>query len=335
MVWGFKDMWAYIEYGAKYAFAAIGHAWAETKDAIIETLPWILGKFRTMYSALSYLPGPVGWVADVALDKIDSIIVKLEEASKSTMYWDDRIAGVGKTLADDLKNSEKNFDDTMGVIDRRFEKTATSTRKTSGSIVDSILKDWKRIGVGIQEFAKMGIELPGLPGEDKATEPVLAKSVLKGNVLDMDRDVNQLMEASNVAEKLAGKMNKVQESGEDMRTLAGDIGSAFSDARAFVNTDIKASGSTLENWSDQVEGTISSIIGVDAVAKFDDFDSVGKKIMGETASNMIAQKMVRFDTTTYPTQRSAETILDTLENTISDNKKLLETSFTKTYLKVT
>ena len=112
-------------------------------------------------------------------------------------------------------------------------------------------------------------------------------------------------------------------------------GSATSDAGAFVNTDIKASGSTLENWSNQVEGAISSIIGVDAVAKFDDFDSVGKKIMGETASNMIAQKMVRFDTTTYPTQRSAETILDTLENTISDNKKLLETSFTKTYLKVT
>ena len=111
-------------------------------------------------------------------------------------------------------------------------------------------------------------------------------------------------------------------------------GSATADAGANVNTDIKASGSALETWSNQAEGTISSIIGVDAVANFSKFDSVGKAILSETASNMIAQKMVRFDPGNYNSEREAETILDTLENTISDNKKLLDTSFVKTYLKV-
>ena len=111
-------------------------------------------------------------------------------------------------------------------------------------------------------------------------------------------------------------------------------GSAIVDAGSNVNTVIKASGSALENWSNRVESIISDIAGVDIVANFGDLTTNGKQILNDLASSMIAQKMVTFDTTAYSSQREAETILDVLENTINDNRKMLETKFVKTYMKV-
>lgn len=112
-------------------------------------------------------------------------------------------------------------------------------------------------------------------------------------------------------------------------------GSAIASAGADVNPDIKASGSTLEIWSNQVESRISDIVKVDVVNGFSGFTSEGKQILAELADSMIAQKMVAFDTSNYITQRSAETLLDTLENVITDNKKLIENDLVRTYMKVT
>ena len=111
-------------------------------------------------------------------------------------------------------------------------------------------------------------------------------------------------------------------------------GSAIIDAGVNVNTDIKVSGSTLQNWSNQVESDVCNLVGTDVVTNFGDLTANGKQVLNEYCSARIAQKMVNFDISGYTTQREAETVLDVLENIIVKIRKLLDTSFVKTYLKV-
>ena len=111
-------------------------------------------------------------------------------------------------------------------------------------------------------------------------------------------------------------------------------GSAISDAGANVNTALKASGSTLLNWSNQVEGDISSLAAIDVVTNFSNFTSEGKQILNQLASNMIAQKMINFDLDAIG-RGTANLMLNVLENRIVKNQNLIKDDKLKSYLGAT
>ena len=112
-------------------------------------------------------------------------------------------------------------------------------------------------------------------------------------------------------------------------------GSATSDAGANVNADIKASGSTLENWSDQVESDITSIANIDVVTGFSDFKNEGKQVLSQLASNMIAQKMINHDMSGYTSRAESLTMLNVLENRIVKNQNLIKDDKVKTLIGAT
>ena len=112
-------------------------------------------------------------------------------------------------------------------------------------------------------------------------------------------------------------------------------GSATSDAGANVSTAIKASGSTLENWSDQVESDITSIANVDVVTNFSDFKSEGKQVLNQLASMKIAQKMINFDMSGFTSRAEALTMLNVLENRIVKNETIIRDDKFKTLIGAT
>ena len=112
-------------------------------------------------------------------------------------------------------------------------------------------------------------------------------------------------------------------------------GSAISDAGLNVNTDIKASGSTLANWSNQVEGDITIIANVDVVTRFSGFKDEGKQILNQLASNQIAQKIVNYDMSGYTSRQEALTMLNVLENRIVKNQTLVKDDNFKTLIGAT
>ena len=111
-------------------------------------------------------------------------------------------------------------------------------------------------------------------------------------------------------------------------------GSATSDAGANVNADIKASGSTLENWSDQVESDITSIANIDVVTGFSDFKNEGKQVLSQLASNMSAEKMINFDIDAIG-RGTANLMLNVLENRIVKNQNLIRDDKFKTLIGAT
>lgn len=111
-------------------------------------------------------------------------------------------------------------------------------------------------------------------------------------------------------------------------------GSAISDAGANVNADIKASGSALQNWSNQVESDISSLANIDVVTNFSSFKSEGKQILNQLASNMIAEKMINFDIDAIG-RGTANLMLNVLENRIVKNQNIIKDDKFKTYIGAT
>ena len=111
-------------------------------------------------------------------------------------------------------------------------------------------------------------------------------------------------------------------------------GSATSDAGANVNSDVKASGSILANWSEQVESDISSLANADVVTGFSAFTAEGKQILNQLASNMIAQKMINFDIDGIG-RGTANLQLNVLENRIVKNQTLVRDDQFKTYIGAT
>ena len=112
-------------------------------------------------------------------------------------------------------------------------------------------------------------------------------------------------------------------------------GSAIIKAGANVNTTIKASGSTLEDWNEEAEDYISSLAHNDVVTGFSGFKDEGKQILQRLCSNLIAFEMVAFDDASFNSQRSFETKLDTLQNNIDKDVRLLGDDILKTYLGIT
>lgn len=112
-------------------------------------------------------------------------------------------------------------------------------------------------------------------------------------------------------------------------------GSAIIKAGFSVNSDLKVSGSTLANWSDEAQDDISSMSNQDVVTGFSGFTTQGKKILQRLSSNLIAIEMVGFDDSGFNSQRGFETKLDLLQNNIDKDSRRIEDDILKTYLKIT
>ena len=112
-------------------------------------------------------------------------------------------------------------------------------------------------------------------------------------------------------------------------------GQAVGKAGKGINLDISTSGAHLADWNDEAEAVICDIARVNVVSNYNSLTSNGKKILQDLCSSMVAQKLVSYDMSGYPSQRTAETILDVLENSIRRNINFIEDDKIKTYLSAT
>jgi hypothetical protein len=102
-------------------------------------------------------------------------------------------------------------------------------------------------------------------------------------------------------------------------------GAAIALAGKNANSTIIASGSTLAEWSDEVEGAIVSETRFDFKTSYSSVDTDTKNTLKETAAAMIAENIVSYDIGSYG-NRTAETILDFLHQKASRNLKNLKDS---------
>lgn len=111
-------------------------------------------------------------------------------------------------------------------------------------------------------------------------------------------------------------------------------GAAIAKSGADANSAIVASAATLATWSDEVESIISDIARYDVATNYSSFTAVGKIIFGAIHSAMIAQRIISYDILSYGSARTAETMLDVLENDIVRNINMIEGDKVKAYLAV-
>lgn len=100
-------------------------------------------------------------------------------------------------------------------------------------------------------------------------------------------------------------------------------------------TSNTSSGAILAAWSDEVEDIINGFARVDLITDYDNLTTNGKKILQALSSDMVAQRIVGFDTSGYLGAREAETLLDLLEANIVRNKNLIENDRIKGFLGAT
>ena len=110
-------------------------------------------------------------------------------------------------------------------------------------------------------------------------------------------------------------------------------GSAINKAGINANASIIASGAALISWYDEAEAYVCDVTRVNLSGST--LTHPGKKIIGRMISAMVAQNIVAYDTTSYISQREAETLLDKLEDEVSKCAKLLTEDKVKTYLGAT
>jgi hypothetical protein len=109
-------------------------------------------------------------------------------------------------------------------------------------------------------------------------------------------------------------------------------GAAISKAGSRANSTIVASGATLATWSDEAENVICDVARANLINSYSSLTTNGKSILGNIASSLIAQKIISYDISSYGSSRTAETILDILENEIKRGLTLIEEDKIKKYL---
>lgn len=87
-------------------------------------------------------------------------------------------------------------------------------------------------------------------------------------------------------------------------------GAAINKAGANASTSI--SGADLDRWSDQVEGRIIAETRRDWKTYINQITSGAYLILGDCASDLIAMKIINYDTSGFPTTASAQLTLDVL-----------------------
>lgn len=103
---------------------------------------------------------------------------------------------------------------------------------------------------------------------------------------------------------------------------------AINKAGANANASVVASGSILEEWSEEVEGYICAECHTDFVTNYSSLETGIQRALAEVSSSMIASNIIFYDMSGYTDRREAETILDVLDerittglNTLKDKKK--------------
>lgn len=101
-------------------------------------------------------------------------------------------------------------------------------------------------------------------------------------------------------------------------------GSAITAAGANANSDIIASGSTLANWSNQVEGTICTKIHTDVVTNFATYDTLIQQALGDACARWIGNRIIAYDMSGYSSRQEAGIMLDFNDDSANEVIKKLE-----------
>ena len=100
-------------------------------------------------------------------------------------------------------------------------------------------------------------------------------------------------------------------------------GAAVIKAGVCANSDIVISGAFLQEWSDEVEASICANTKKDWLTDYSGLKSTFKPILAELASDMIAMKIICYDTRGYGSLAASQTLLDVLTDNINRNLKTL------------
>ena len=87
-------------------------------------------------------------------------------------------------------------------------------------------------------------------------------------------------------------------------------GAAIAKAGANCNTDIRASGAILAQWSNEAEGRIVEETRRNWVTQHTGLPTDVKNVLSDVCSSLIAMQMISYDMSGYTDRREAETILD-------------------------
>jgi len=90
-----------------------------------------------------------------------------------------------------------------------------------------------------------------------------------------------------------------------------------------VNSDISSSGAALTNLSNHAEGRIVALTRRNWVSKYSDLDTDIQNVLNDTASSIIAQPVINWDTSGYDSLEEAQTLMDLNKNIEDVNIKAL------------
>jgi hypothetical protein len=107
-------------------------------------------------------------------------------------------------------------------------------------------------------------------------------------------------------------------------------GAAILKAGLNANSSIITSGASLAIWSDEVESTIAGLTKYDWVFNYSNIKTNFKFILDDTASGMIAKKIINYDMSGYTSRTEAQTMLDVLTDDINKNITELKDNATQT-----
>ena len=99
-------------------------------------------------------------------------------------------------------------------------------------------------------------------------------------------------------------------------------GAAIAKAGLNANSLVVADGTKLAEWSDEVEGTINAITRKDWISSLPSANFLG--ILEDTASDMIATKIINYSIADYTSKAEAQTMLNVLDRNMTRNLEVLK-----------
>lgn len=101
-------------------------------------------------------------------------------------------------------------------------------------------------------------------------------------------------------------------------------GAAITKAGLNANSAITLSGTMLDKWSEEVEGFICTATRKDWLSSSLILNPNFSGILADTASDLIAMKIIGYDMFSYPSRAEAQTILDVLRDNSERNMEILK-----------
>ena len=107
-------------------------------------------------------------------------------------------------------------------------------------------------------------------------------------------------------------------------------GAAIYKAGLNANSTVVLSGAILAEWSDEVEGTINAITRKDWTSAFSGLGANYRAILSDTASDMIATKIINYSIADYTSKAEAQTMLNVLDRNTTRNLEVIKDHNNKT-----